>query len=56
MKRSNSLREIIALRKPGEGHVKKASTLKGLNMNSLKKTWGRACQKSLNPERVEYET
>jgi len=25
-------------------------------MNSLKKTWGRACQKSLNPERVEYRT
>jgi len=23
--------------KPGDGHVKKASTLKGLNVNSLKK-------------------
>jgi len=41
------------------------STLKGLNMKRSNErseiiapgeTWGTACQKSLNPERVEYET
>jgi hypothetical protein len=66
MKRSNSLREIIALVKPV------VSTPKGLNMNSFSETCGKSTPKGLNvnsfsetcgngshkinPKGVEYET
>jgi len=40
-------------KEPREGNIKKASTLKGLNMNSHRcNLWE---IKSLNPEGVEYE-